>query len=171
VTTQARAANLDAVRCDGCGSPIAEGDHFRCRARRAATDPPRFCTSCGRKLVVQVLPTGWKARCVRCGPLGDAVTDVAATLKELRDAGLLRERCVIEGAQGQHVSLDGRSVLLLCSNDYLGLAGHPALRTAAAEAAQRWGAGAGASPLVSGHMALHRRLEAELAAFKGAETS
>ena len=63
-----------------------------------------------------------------------------------------------------------RSVLLLCSNNYLGLAGHPALRTAAAEAAQRWGAGTGASPLVSGHMALHRRLEAELAAFKGAET-
>jgi glycine C-acetyltransferase/8-amino-7-oxononanoate synthase len=101
--------------------------------------------------------------------VGNAVTRVAATLEELRDAGLLRERRVIEGAQGHHVSLDARSVLLLCSNDYLGLAGHPALRTAAAEAAQRWGAGAGASPLVSGHMALHRRLETELAAFKGAE--
>ena len=59
----------DAVRCDGCGSPLGEGDHARCRARRAATDPPRFCTGCGRKLVVQVLPIGWTARCVRCGPL------------------------------------------------------------------------------------------------------
>ena len=98
------------------------------------------------------------------------MTDVAATLEELRDAGLLRRRRVIEGAQGDHVLLDGRSTLLLCSNDYLGLAGHPALRAAAAEAAQRWGAGAGASPLVSGHMALHRRLERELAAFKGVET-
>jgi 8-amino-7-oxononanoate synthase len=97
------------------------------------------------------------------------VTDVAATLDELRQAGLFRERRVIEGPQGPHVSLDGRSVLLLCSNDYLGLAGHPAVRAAAAEAAQHWGAGAGASPLVSGHMALHRRLEAELAAFKGSE--
>ena len=97
------------------------------------------------------------------------MTDVAATLEDLEEAGLLRERRVIEGPQGAHVSLDGRSVLLLCSNDYLGLAGHPALRDAAAEAAQRWGAGAGASPLVSGHMALHRRLETELAAFKGSE--
>jgi len=33
------------------------------------TDPPRFCTRCGRKLVVQVLPVGWTARCVRCGPI------------------------------------------------------------------------------------------------------
>jgi hypothetical protein len=55
--------------CDGCGRPLAEGDHDRCRRRRAATDPPRFCVACGRKLVVQVLPTGWTARCVRCGPL------------------------------------------------------------------------------------------------------
>jgi 8-amino-7-oxononanoate synthase len=97
------------------------------------------------------------------------VTDIAATLEELRQAGLFRERRVIQGPQGPHVLLDGRSVLLLCSNDYLGLAGHPAVRDAAAEAAQRWGAGAGASPLVSGHMALHRRLEAELAAFKGSQ--
>jgi 8-amino-7-oxononanoate synthase len=100
---------------------------------------------------------------------GDAVTDIAATLEELRQAGLFRERRVIQGPQGPHVLLDGRSVLLLCSNDYLGLAGHPTVRAAAAEAAQRWGAGAGASPLVSGHMALHRRLEAELAAFKGSQ--
>ena len=97
------------------------------------------------------------------------MTDVAATLEELRQAGLFRERRVIQGPQGAHVSLDGRSVLLLCSNDYLGLAGHPAVRAAAADAAQRWGAGAGASPLVSGHMALHRHLESELAAFKGSE--
>ncbi len=97
------------------------------------------------------------------------MTDIAATLEELRQAGLFRERRVIQGPQGPHVLLDGRSVLLLCSNDYLGLAGHPAVRDAAAEAAQRWGAGAGASPLVSGHMALHRRLEAELAAFKGSQ--
>jgi hypothetical protein len=55
--------------CDGCGRPVAGSDHARCQARRAATDPPRFCTECGRKLVVQVLPLGWTARCVRCGPL------------------------------------------------------------------------------------------------------
>jgi hypothetical protein len=57
------------IFCDGCGRPRDEGDHDRCRQRRAATDPPRYCTACGRKLVVQVLPLGWTARCVRCGPL------------------------------------------------------------------------------------------------------
>jgi glycine C-acetyltransferase/8-amino-7-oxononanoate synthase len=67
------------------------------------------------------------------------------------------------------VTLDGRRVLLLCSNNYLGLADHPRLREAAAEAALRWGAGAGASRLVSGNMTLHRRLEERLAAFEGTE--
>ena len=65
--------------------------------------------------------------------------------------------------------LDGRPVLLLCSNNYLGLADHPRVREAAAEAAMRYGAGAGASRLVSGNMTIHRRLEEQLAAFKGAE--
>ncbi len=54
--------------CDGCGRPLERADHACCRARRRATDPPRFCTACGRKLAVQVLPTGYTARCVRCGP-------------------------------------------------------------------------------------------------------
>lgn len=96
-----------------------------------------------------------------------AMTDLAATLDELRRAGLYRELRVIESAQGPRVRLDGREVLLLCSNDYLGLAGHPALRAAAADAAHRWGAGAGASRLVSGNMAPHLTLEEELAVFKG----
>lgn len=55
--------------CAGCGKLVAGLDHTRCRARSAATDPPRFCVSCGRKLVVQVLPLSWNARCVRCGPV------------------------------------------------------------------------------------------------------
>jgi hypothetical protein len=59
-------------RCDACGKPVTSGDHARCRARRAATDPPRFCTDCGRKLVVQVLPVGFTARCVHCGPVAVA---------------------------------------------------------------------------------------------------
>ena len=65
--------------------------------------------------------------------------------------------------------LDGKPVLLLCSNNYLGLADHPRVREAAAEAAMRYGAGAGASRLVSGNMTIHRRLEEQLADFKGAE--
>ena len=65
--------------------------------------------------------------------------------------------------------LDGQPVLLLCSNNYLGLADHPRVREAAAEAAMRYGAGAGASRLVSGNMTIHRRLEEQLCDFKGAE--
>ena len=65
--------------------------------------------------------------------------------------------------------LDGKPVLLLCSNNYLGLADHPRVREAAAEAAMRWGVGAGASRLVSGTMTIHRRLEERLAAFEGSE--
>jgi len=74
---------------------------------------------------------------------------------------------VVSGPQGPRVLLDGRPVLLLCSNNYLGLADHPRVRQSAAEAAMRWGAGAGASRLISGNMKLHRRLEEHLAEFKG----
>ena len=67
--------------------------------------------------------------------------------------------------------LDGKPVLLLCSNNYLGLADHPRLREAAAEAAMRWGVGTGASRLVSGTMTVHRRLEERLADFKGRQAA
>src|SRR5947209_5735541 len=97
------------------------------------------------------------------------MSDVPEILEGLRRAGLYRETRVIESPQGPTVVLDGREVLHLCSNDYLGLAANPAVRAAAAEAAQRWGAGAGASRLVSGNLAIHAELEHELAEFKQAE--
>jgi 7-keto-8-aminopelargonate synthetase-like enzyme len=75
--------------------------------------------------------------------------DVAARLAALDDAGLRRRLRVVSGPQGARVVLDGRPVLLLCSNNYLGLADHPAVCQAAADAALRWGAGSGASRLVS----------------------
>lgn len=98
-----------------------------------------------------------------------ALTDVAAVLEDLRTAGLLREVREVQSAPGPRVRLDGRDVLLLCSNDYLGLAGDQRVREAAARAALEWGAGSGASRLVCGNMTPHRELEAELAAFKGTE--
>jgi predicted RNA-binding Zn-ribbon protein involved in translation (DUF1610 family) len=55
--------------CSGCGRPLAGGAHAVCEARAQATDPPHYCTACGRKLVVQVLPTNFRAHCVRCGPV------------------------------------------------------------------------------------------------------
>jgi glycine C-acetyltransferase/8-amino-7-oxononanoate synthase len=97
------------------------------------------------------------------------VTDIAATLESLRRDGLYRELRTVDSAPGPWVTIDGRRVLLLCSNDYLGLAADAAVRAAAAQAAERWGAGAGASRLVSGNMSIHTQLERELAEFKGHE--
>jgi glycine C-acetyltransferase/8-amino-7-oxononanoate synthase len=78
---------------------------------------------------------------------------------------------LVEGPQGPRVRLGGAEVLLLCSNNYLGLADHPRVRQAAAEAAERYGAGAGASRLISGSMTLHRTLEGRLAEFKRTEAA
>jgi 8-amino-7-oxononanoate synthase len=97
--------------------------------------------------------------------------EIDARLAELKALGLHRRTRLVSGPQGPHVLLDGHPVLLLCSNNYLGLADHPRVREAAAEAAMRWGAGAGASRLVSGTMIVHRRLEERLAAFKNRESA
>jgi glycine C-acetyltransferase/8-amino-7-oxononanoate synthase len=97
------------------------------------------------------------------------MTDIQERLDDLRDQGLYRRMRLVSGPQGPRVLLDGKPVLLLCSNNYLGLADHPRVREAAAEAAMRYGLGAGASRLVSGNMTVHRRLESELADFEGSE--
>jgi glycine C-acetyltransferase/8-amino-7-oxononanoate synthase len=99
------------------------------------------------------------------------VSNVASRLAELRRKGLHRRLRTIEGPQGPRVRLDGADVLLLCSNNYLGLADHPRVRQAAAEAAERFGAGAGGSRLISGSMSLHRKLEQRLAEFKGSQAA
>ncbi|HKN94159.1 MAG TPA: 8-amino-7-oxononanoate synthase [Thermoleophilaceae bacterium] len=94
------------------------------------------------------------------------MTDINERLEDLRGRGLYRRMRLVSGPQGPRVLLDGKPVLLLCSNNYLGLADHPRVREAAAEAAMRYGVGAGASRLVSGNMTVHRRLESELSDFK-----
>ena len=97
------------------------------------------------------------------------MTDIEERLEEIRSRGLYRRMRVVSGPQGPRVLLDGQPVLLLCSNNYLGLADHPRVREAAAEAAMRYGAGAGASRLISGNMRIHRRLEEHLCEFKRSE--
>ena len=97
------------------------------------------------------------------------MSEIEERLAELERLGLHRRLRLISGPQGPRVLLDGRPVLLLCSNNYLGLADHPRVREAAAEAAMRWGVGAGASRLVSGTMTIHRRLEERLAEWEGRE--
>jgi len=97
------------------------------------------------------------------------LNEVRQRLEELERLGLARRLRLINGPQGPTVLLEGRPVLLLCSNNYLGLADHPDVRRAAADAAMRWGVGAGASRLVSGTMTIHGRLEERLAAFASSE--
>jgi len=96
-----------------------------------------------------------------------AATELPGLLAGLEAGGLKRRRRVLEGGQGAHVRVDGQDYLSFASNDYLGLANHPELALAAQLAAARHGVGAGASHLLTGHHALHHRLEAELAAFVG----
>ena len=90
-----------------------------------------------------------------------------AELAELSAAGLRRRRRVLETPCGREVTVDGQELLNFASNDYLGLAGDPRLAAALAEGARRWGAGSGASHLVSGHTQAHEDLEQALAAFTG----
>jgi 7-keto-8-aminopelargonate synthetase-like enzyme len=97
------------------------------------------------------------------------MSEIAERLAELEQLGLTRRLRMVSGPQGPTVLLDGKPVLLLCSNNYLGLADHPRVRQAAADAAMRWGVGAGASRLVSGTMTIHRRLEERLAEFERSE--
>ncbi len=97
------------------------------------------------------------------------MSDIEERLAELERLGLRRRLRMVSGPQGPRVLLDNEPVLLLCSNNYLGLADHPQVREAAADAAMTFGVGAGASRLVSGTMSIHRELEQRLAAFEGSE--
>ncbi|MFO1395908.1 MAG: 8-amino-7-oxononanoate synthase [Burkholderiales bacterium] len=93
------------------------------------------------------------------------LADLEAALAQRREQGLWRTRRVLDGPQGTHVDVAGRSLLSFASNDYLGLAADPVLADAVVASVRRWGVGAGASHLVCGHTAAHERLEDELAAF------
>ncbi|WP_370459203.1 8-amino-7-oxononanoate synthase [Aggregicoccus sp. 17bor-14] len=90
-------------------------------------------------------------------------------LARLEAQGLRRTLEPHAGAQGAQLQVGGRTLLNFSSNDYLGLAAHPAVRAAAARALEAHGVGAGASRLVVGDTLAHGRLEARLARFEGAE--
>jgi 8-amino-7-oxononanoate synthase len=97
---------------------------------------------------------------------------LAQELAELEQQALRRRLQVVQQfLPGGKVQVDGRVLLNLSSNDYLGLAQDSRLVAAAQAAAARWGVGAGASRLVAGHLELHAGTEAQLAAFKGAEAA
>lgn len=88
-------------------------------------------------------------------------------LEGLSQSGMLRSLRIVEGGQGPKVRVNGREVLLLCSNNYLGIADHPALIEKMVAATREFGTGSGASRLISGTMPPHTALEERIAEFKG----
>ncbi len=96
-------------------------------------------------------------------------TQLAAELADIAAASLTRRRRVLDSPAGRIARVDGQEVLNFASNDYLGLAGNADIAQALADGALRWGAGSGASHLVSGHLTPHDQLEHEIAAFTGFE--
>ncbi len=100
------------------------------------------------------------------------LTKLAAELAALEAQALRRHLMPLEEVlPGGRVRVGGRVLLNLSSNDYLGLAQDPRLIQAARDAAARWGVGAGASRLVTGHLALHEAVEAKVAQLKGTEAA
>lgn len=55
--------------CVHCGKPLAEFDHTACDNPRTRLEPPRYCTHCARRMIVQITPSGWTARCSRHGEI------------------------------------------------------------------------------------------------------
>jgi glycine C-acetyltransferase len=92
-------------------------------------------------------------------------------LDKLRSQGLFRRLAVVEGPTGARACINEKEVINLASNNYLGLAGHPALREASVRAIDRYGVGSGAVRTIVGTMAIHEELESRLAAFKGTEAA
>ncbi|WP_019701700.1 8-amino-7-oxononanoate synthase [Paracidovorax oryzae] len=91
--------------------------------------------------------------------------ELPARLAELDAVHLRRRRRAVRPLQGAHLDVDGQPMLAFCSNDYLGLAGHPELADAACAGAREFGVGSGGSPLVSGHSQANAELETDLARF------
>jgi glycine C-acetyltransferase len=95
--------------------------------------------------------------------------DLSGRLAEVRDAGLYKTELVMSTPQGAHVDVEGRELLNLCANNYLGLASHPAIVEAAHEALDRWGYGMASVRFICGTQELHRELEERLSEFLGSE--
>src|SRR5262245_64974476 len=94
---------------------------------------------------------------------------VSEQLRDLRAKGVAPKLRILEGEQKPVCIFDGKEVINLASNNYLGLTTHKALRKAALDAVKRYGAGAGAVRTIAGTMKLHMELEEQIAAFKKVE--
>jgi 8-amino-7-oxononanoate synthase len=103
--------------------------------------------------------------------MGPFESSLLSELSLLEKQGLRRSLRVVESSRGTLITIAGRELVNFSSNDYLGLASHPEIASAMAEAAQRWGAGSTASRLICGTGAEHAALEEEIAAAKGTEAA
>ncbi|HVE66580.1 MAG TPA: glycine C-acetyltransferase [Thermoanaerobaculia bacterium] len=101
-----------------------------------------------------------------------SLTDhLAAEMAKLREAGTYKEELVLSSPQDARVTVNGRELVMLTSNNYLGFANHPRVREAQKRAIDRWGAGMASVRFICGTEELHKELEAEIAAFFGTEDS
>lgn len=96
---------------------------------------------------------------------------LGSEVEALRQGGLYWDVRVLESASEPHAVVRGRKVLMLCSNNYLGLATHPKLKKAAIQAVEKYGAGSGSVPVIAGTMELHKEFERRLAEFKHVEAA
>ena len=101
----------------------------------------------------------------------DKLDFVTEELEKLKDAGLLINIRTIEGPQGAWITVDGKKVLNLCSNNYLGFANDPVLKSVAQKAIETYGVGPAAVRTIAGTTTLHKELERKLALFKGVESA
>lgn len=91
------------------------------------------------------------------------------TLEEIREAGLFKNERVIEGPQDAHIDVNGREVLNMCANNYLGLSDHPAIVEAARKSLDEWGYGLASVRFICGTQAIHKELERKISEFLGTE--
>jgi glycine C-acetyltransferase len=97
------------------------------------------------------------------------IDHLAGQMAALRQAGTYKEELVLQSAQGPRVKVNGREVVMLTSNNYLGFANHPRVREAQKKAIDRWGCGLGSVRFICGTQQLHKELEAEISAFFGTD--
>ena len=95
--------------------------------------------------------------------------EIERSFEQRKQANRWRNRKRAQSAMARTLAIDGQSLLNFCSNDYLALANHPALKEAAIDAVETYGTGSGASHLVCGHQELHHQLEQDIAAMLGSE--
>ena len=101
----------------------------------------------------------------------DKLDFITEELSKLKESGLLINIRTIEGPQGAWITVDGKKVLNLCSNNYLGFANDPQLKSSAQKAVETYGVGPAAVRTIAGTTSLHKELERKLALFKGVEST